>query len=56
MSVEAARRSLVLLKNENAFLPLDKNKIQTVAVIGPNANSRDELVVRREGAQTPVEY
>ena len=56
MSVEAARRSLVLLKNENAFLPLDKNKIQTVAVIGPNANSRDALVVRREGAQTPVEY
>lgn len=34
LSVEAARRSLVLLKNENAFLPLDKNKIQTVAVIG----------------------
>ena len=32
LSVEAARRSLVLLKNENAFLPLDKNKIQTVAV------------------------
>lgn len=56
LSVEAARRSLVLLKNENAFLPLDKNKIQTVAVIGPNANSRDALVVRREGAQTPVEY
>ena len=48
LSVEAARRSLVLLKNENAFLPLDKNKIQTVAVIGPNANSRDALVVRRE--------
>lgn len=24
LSVEAARRSLVLLKNENAFLPLDK--------------------------------
>lgn len=32
LSVEAARRSLVLLKNENAFLPLDKNKIQTVVV------------------------
>ncbi len=63
LSVEAARRSLVLLKNENAFLPLDKNKIQTVAVIGPNARSAKltgsdvaALVVRREGAQTPVEY
>ena len=44
LSVEAARRSLVLLKNENQFLPLDKNKMKTIAVIGPNANSRDALV------------
>ena len=32
VKLSVARRSLVLLKNENAFLPLDKNKIQTVAV------------------------
>ena len=59
LSVEAARRSLVLLKNENAFLPLDKNKIQTVAVIGPNANSRDALVGNYVGTSsryiTPLE-
>ena len=59
LSVEAARRSLVLLKNENAFLPLDKNKIQTVAVIGPNANSRAALVGNYVGTSsryiTPLE-
>ena len=39
-----ARESIVLLKNENSLLPLDKNKIKSVAVIGPNADSRDVLV------------
>lgn len=34
----AATRSAVLLKNEGA-LPLDHSKIQTVGVIGPNADS-----------------
>lgn len=38
---------------------LDKNKIQTVAVIGPNANSRDALVGNYVGTSsryiTPLE-
>jgi beta-glucosidase len=38
-----ARESLVLLKN-NDLLPLDKSKIKTVAVIGPNADNRDALI------------
>jgi beta-glucosidase len=29
---------MVLLKNDNAFLPLDKNKVKTIAFIGPNAD------------------
>ena len=33
-----ARQSIVLLKNENQLLPLDKNKIRSIAVIGPNAD------------------
>jgi beta-glucosidase len=36
LALEAARNSLVLLKNEGV-LPLDKNKIKSIAVIGPNA-------------------
>jgi beta-glucosidase len=34
---DAARDSIVLLKNERAVLPLDVNKLRSVAVIGPNA-------------------
>ena len=26
------------------LIPLDKNKIKSIAVIGPNANSRDALI------------
>lgn len=38
LAAEAARRSIVLLKNEKNVLPLDKTKLKSVAVIGPNAN------------------
>jgi beta-glucosidase len=34
---ELAVEGMVLLKNEGAFLPLDKRKLKTLAVIGPNA-------------------
>ncbi len=36
LALEAARQSIILLKNENRFLPLEKNHIQSIAVIGPN--------------------
>ncbi len=42
-SVEVAKKSLVLLKNEGNLLPLDKSKLKSIAVIGPNANSRAAL-------------
>lgn len=41
---EVAKKTLVLLKNENNFLPLDKNKLKSIAVIGPNAESHAALV------------
>jgi beta-glucosidase len=37
LAAEAARRSIVLLKNENRTLPLDRGRVRSVAVIGPNA-------------------
>jgi len=37
LALQTARESIVLLKNENNFLPLNKNT-KSVAVIGPNAN------------------
>ncbi len=38
ISLQAAREGIVLLKNEQQLLPLDKTKIKSIAVIGPNAN------------------
>jgi len=35
---QAAREVITLLKNENELLPLNPAKLNTVAVIGPNAN------------------
>ena len=52
-ALQAARRSMVLLKNDG-LLPLDKNKIKSIAVIGPNANSRDALIGNYTG--TSSEY
>ena len=37
LALEAARQVMVLLKNEKNLLPLDLNKLKTIAVIGPNA-------------------
>lgn len=42
VSLECARRSMVLLKN-NGILPLDRSKLKTIGVIGPNADSRAAL-------------
>ncbi|MFA6701159.1 MAG: glycoside hydrolase family 3 C-terminal domain-containing protein [Dysgonamonadaceae bacterium] len=36
-ALEMARKSIVLLKNANRILPLSK-ELQTIAVVGPNAN------------------
>lgn len=38
VAYNAASESMVLLKNDNNFLPLDKNKVKTIAFIGPNAD------------------
>lgn len=45
VSLEAARQSLVLLKNERNLLPLSKS-LKKIAVIGPNANEKDDFVSR----------
>ncbi|MFA6438112.1 MAG: glycoside hydrolase family 3 C-terminal domain-containing protein, partial [Bacteriovoracaceae bacterium] len=37
LCLEAARKSIVLLKNENSILPLSKNSISKLALIGPSA-------------------
>lgn len=48
LAEKAAQESFVLLKN-NGILPLEKSKIKTIGVIGPNANSRAALVGNYHG-------
>jgi beta-glucosidase len=44
LSLQMARESIVLLKNEGSLLPLDKNKVKSIAVIGPNAMNHKALL------------
>ncbi|HVE57547.1 MAG TPA: glycoside hydrolase family 3 N-terminal domain-containing protein [Pyrinomonadaceae bacterium] len=37
IAAESARRAIVLLKNDKNILPLDRTKLKSIAVIGPNA-------------------
>lgn len=53
VSLDAARQSIVLLKNENQLLPLDKT-IRNIAVIGPNATEHKYLICRYGPANAPM--
>ena len=48
---EASEKSCVLLGNDG-MLPLNKEKLETIAVIGPNANSRLSLIGNYHGTSS----
>ncbi|TYQ16616.1 UNVERIFIED_CONTAM: beta-glucosidase [Acetivibrio alkalicellulosi] len=43
-ALEVSKKTMILLKNENNVLPLNRDKIKSIALIGPNADSRDALI------------
>lgn len=51
IALEVAQEGIVLLKNDGATLPLDWNKIKSIAVIGPNA-----AVARTGGGGSSMVY
>ena len=51
LALEAARKSIVLLKNEKHTLPLSKN-IKSITVIGPNAGIYDALYGNYNGVSS----
>ena len=51
LAERTAREGIVLLKNDG-ILPLKKEKLRTLGVIGPNANSRAALVGNYHGTAT----
>ncbi|MGQ9629403.1 MAG: glycoside hydrolase family 3 C-terminal domain-containing protein [bacterium] len=58
LALQAARESIVLLKNEDGLLPLKKD-LKSIAVIGPNADDVEVLLGNYNGtpskAVTPLE-
>ena len=53
LALKAARKTIVLLKNENNLLPLNKD-IKNIAVVGPTADNLDVLLGNYNG--TPSKY
>jgi beta-glucosidase len=52
---DVARKSIVLLKNENQLLPLDPDKIKTIALVGPMADTQFDLIGEWSARGNPAE-
>ncbi len=52
LSYKAAAESIVLLQNKNNLLPLDKKSIKSIAIVGPNADSRSALIGNYHGTSS----
>ncbi|MFD0764788.1 glycoside hydrolase family 3 C-terminal domain-containing protein [Mucilaginibacter lutimaris] len=53
---KVAQQSMVLLKNNNNVLPLNKSKYSSYMVVGPNATSYDALIGNYHGAGKVVNF
>ncbi|KAK9670139.1 hypothetical protein RND81_13G180300 [Saponaria officinalis] len=43
LALDGAKQSIVLLKNDKNFLPLNKDDVSSLAIIGPGANNSSQL-------------
>ncbi len=55
LNLDASLASMVLLKNENHILPLKKENLRNIGVVGPNADNRRALVGNYEGTSSRYE-
>lgn len=51
-----AQQSMVLLKNNNNVLPLNKGKYTSIMVVGPNATSYDALIGNYHGTSKVINF
>jgi len=54
LSRKVAQQSMVLLKNSNNVLPLNKNKYASMMIIGPNAAAFDPMIGNYHGVSNKV--
>lgn len=52
---DAARKSIVLLKNDNSLLPLDPEKVNAIALVGPMADTQFDLIGEWSARGNPAE-
>lgn len=53
-ALDMARKSMVLLKNDNATLPLDSSAIHRIALIGPNIDNESTLLANYFGVPSEI--
>ena len=57
LAKKAALESIILLKNDNNVLPLNKNKLKNIAIIGPNADNWESLLGNYHGTpKNPITF
>lgn len=53
-ALDMARKSIVLLKNEDDLLPLDMKSLKKIAVVGPNADNEDLMLANYFGYPSEI--
>lgn len=54
LALKMAQQSIVMLRNENDLLPIDKKKVRKIAVLGPNANNPEVQLGNYNGFPTRI--
>ena len=54
LNLQAARESIVLIKNLFNTLPLSQDKLTSLAIVGPNANASTTLLSSYEGIPSEI--
>ncbi|MGB4577527.1 MAG: glycoside hydrolase family 3 C-terminal domain-containing protein [Paludibacter sp.] len=54
LALKMAQQSIVMLRNENNLLPIDKKMVKKIAVLGPNANNPEVQLGNYNGFPTRI--
>jgi len=54
LALKMAQQSIVMLRNENNLLPIDKKAVKKIAVLGPNANNAEVQLGNYNGFPTRI--